>query len=572
MKKIFLFAFLVAATGSMVSCIDDDNNYNYGKVNEIEGGANNFKDIEDRYNVAVGQDLTICPTFKFTIDSINPDVSYEWTMDGKPIEGATEQSHTFNFDKSGSHDVSFYVIDNKSGLKYGATTNIKVMAAYQRGWVILSKADDGRAVLNFITPSSIKYNTTYQGSELSRDSIVYKSVALDINKNLGKNPTGLQLYVGEADYYDSFGIDEYDEVIVKGDKWEELNGNALEHETYTTDEFGGDVPEGFEPAEGAFTYSMKAIRSTDGYIYCNVKSDASDFHIGNYTAVPINNGMKFKRIFQNYKYGGSSCNTILALSEDNSLMAIADAGNTNSYGSDASISENSRRLSSNVYEVTNEDDESISYKQMRDKIIDLLPACGAPDCDNDYTSAKPWYVALTQDPVTKVYSLKSFKIYASYRSSAYVNVENYQERTFDTIDNYKGMAVFPNKHYVIVADGNKLYYCQYGTDPNTYTELLGERKLIKTFDHDITSIEANDIQVNTYRCKYDYPGQLGVALEDGEFFIFSVNELEDGDGNCEAANLIQVFPNEFVSNNQFGNIVDVLYKGGRGTNYFMYSF
>ena len=141
MKKIFFYAWLLATTGCMVSCIDDDNNYNYGQVNEIEGGSNNFNDINSKYNVAVGQEVTICPTFKFTIDKENPDVSYEWTLDGKKIEGANEQSHTFSFDKSGSHDVSFYVIDNKTGLKYGTSTIIKVMAAYQRGWGILSKAE-----------------------------------------------------------------------------------------------------------------------------------------------------------------------------------------------------------------------------------------------------------------------------------------------------------------------------------------------------------------------------------------------------------------------------------------------
>lgn len=62
MKKIFFYAWLLATTGCMVSCIDDDNNYNYGQVNEIEGGSNNFNDINSKYNVAVGQEVTICPT------------------------------------------------------------------------------------------------------------------------------------------------------------------------------------------------------------------------------------------------------------------------------------------------------------------------------------------------------------------------------------------------------------------------------------------------------------------------------------------------------------------------------
>ena len=175
MKKIFLYACLLATMGSAVSCISDDNNYDYTDVNQIKGGNWNFQDIEDKYNLAVGQEITIFPKFEFTIDKENPDVSFEWTMDGQKIEGATQQSHTFCFDKSGTHEVSFYVIDNKSGLKYGASTIIKVMAAYQRGWLVMTKADDDRAVINFITPSTMQYKATYEGEEFTRDSVIYKS-------------------------------------------------------------------------------------------------------------------------------------------------------------------------------------------------------------------------------------------------------------------------------------------------------------------------------------------------------------------------------------------------------------
>lgn len=573
MRHILLYTAIAAMSCGMASCVDDDNNYNYGQVNEIQGGANNFGDIEDTYNIPVGQDLTITPTFTFTIDSLNPDMSYEWTMDGTPIEGASDQSHTFNFAESGTHSVSFYVTDNKSGLKYGCTTSIKVMAEYQRGWVILSKGDDGKAQLHFITPTSTKYTTQYNGSSLNRDSIVYKAVSMDVNKQLGQNPTGLTLNTGDADYYESFGIDEYDEVIVRGDQWEELNGNTLAHEVYTSEEFGGDLPEGFKPVEGAFTYSMKALRSADGYIYCNVKVNSADFHAGQYTSVPINNSMKFKRLFPNYKAGGSYFNTILALTEDNSLVGIADAGTTNSYSSDASISENSRRLSGNVYEVTDEDDPDVSFSQMADNIIDLQPAVCSPANDYDYTYSKPSYVALTQNPDSKEYTLKYFDLTASYRGDPYVLAENYQEKSVGALGDYRDMAVFANKRYVMIADGNKLYYCQYGKDPNTYSQLLGEKILVKTFDHDIVALDANDVQVNLYRNKYDYPGQLGVALSNGEFYIFSVVETEDADtGDSLSVALSQVFPNEYVETNTFGRIVDILYKKGRGTNHFMYEF
>ena len=57
-----------------------------------------------------------------------------------------------------------------------------------------------------------------------------------------------------------------------------------------------------------------------------------------------------------------------------------------------------------------------------------------------------------------------------------------------------------------------------------------------------------------------------------EFYIFSVMEQEDDWGNCEAVNLKQEFPNDQVKNNNFGKIVDILYKVGRATEQFIYQF
>ena len=574
MKKILLSACILVTMGCMVSCIDDDNNYNYGKVNEIEGGTANFRDISYSYNLSIGQDLTIRPTFKFTLDKKpeDMDVSYEWTVDGKIKEGANKQECTFNFDESGTHTISFYVIDNKSGLKYGITTTVKVMSEFQRGWAILSKGDDGRSILNFITPNSTNYELKVGNDTIKRDSIIYNSLKLDVNKNLGMNPTGLTLVLGEADYYESFGLEEYDEVVVKCDKWEELNGKNLQHETYTLEEFGDEVPENFKPAECSYTWSLKAIRSEDGYIYCNVKPDASDFHIGTFTSVPINNGMKFQRLFPFYKYGGTYCQTMLALSEDNSLMAICDAGRTNSYSNTAAISENSRRQTGNVYEIVDDSGNDFSFSKMEDEIVDLRPATGSKEAGFDYSYPPEWFLALTKNPSTGMYSLLNCNLEANYSHDEVAYITELYQRPFGFISNFKDMALFQTKHYVMIADGNKLYYCQYGVDQESYEELTHDRILVKTFDHDIVSLDANDVQNNPYKQKFDYAGQLGVALDNGDFFIFSVMETKDDYGNCEAVNLKQEFPNEHVKNNNFGKIVDVLYKVGRGTDQFTYDF
>ena len=79
---------------------------------------------------------------------------------------------------------------------------------------------------------------------------------------------------------------------------------------------------------------------------------------------------------------------------------------------------------------------------------------------------------------------------------------------------------------------------------------------------------------NLRKYKYPYSGQLGVALEDGSFYIYSVVETRLKDGTCTAVSLKQQFPNETTSeeNKNFGEIVDVLYKWGSGDDYMSFSF
>lgn len=577
MKKIFLFACIFAATGSMVSCIDDDNNYNYENINEIKGGINNFNNMKSSYSVAVGQELTLSPTFEYTIDKENPDVTFEWTINAEKVEGATAQTHTFVFDKSGAYEVSFYVIDNKTGIKYGRSATVTVMAEYQRGWVILSKDENGKSVLNFITPSSMQYTLQYNGKDLTRDSVIYTDCKRNLNPNLPTNPKKMFLAVGNCDYYGYYGVSVYDEIVIQGDQWEELDGNNLEHASYTLDEFGdGQQPEGIKLAEGSFTFSMKALRDENGYIYCNVKPDAADFHAGSYTPVPINNGMKFKRLFEYRKFDGPNDKTMIALTEDNSLVAICDGGVPMSFRQLSTINESSRVRSSNVYDLTPSPSTypGLSFNKMKDEIVDVRQIVKASSSSGrDITTSIPSYIALSRDPKTNQCSLFSFEIDAPYNNmQKIVRVEEYYKRPFGTINNYKDMAVFYFKNYVIIADGNKLYYCQYGKNRDTKVEMLGERQLIKTFDSDIVSLDVQDIALYLKTAMYDYPGQLGVALENGEFFIFSINEQKDEDGNCLKATMNQLFPNEFVKDNKFGNIVDVLYKGGKSFGYFSFGF
>lgn len=155
------------------SCLDDKNNFDYKQVNELDGEILNI-DIAG-YEVNVGEELTISPTFKFTIDKENPDVSYEWYLDGKKLD-VTTPSYTFSSDKYGIYELTYAVVDNKTGVKFSLSTKITVTSAYLKGWAILSDMN-GRSALSFIKVKTVKklyYDS--DGREAYKDSIVYEEV------------------------------------------------------------------------------------------------------------------------------------------------------------------------------------------------------------------------------------------------------------------------------------------------------------------------------------------------------------------------------------------------------------
>ena len=92
MKRILLYTVLFSLLCCISSCLDDKNDFNYKQINELNGSIEN---MNGWYTVSVEEDLYLKPEFKFTIDSIQPDVSYEWYLDGKLLDVKTPD-YTFN--------------------------------------------------------------------------------------------------------------------------------------------------------------------------------------------------------------------------------------------------------------------------------------------------------------------------------------------------------------------------------------------------------------------------------------------------------------------------------------------
>ena len=568
MRKLGIYVVMAIFAGVVSGCLDDDNNYNYKQINWLQGGDFNFENINSEYNLIEGDELVLAPTFKFTIDSITPDVSYEWYINKQLQANETSATYTFKADKSGQYQVTFAVRDNKSGVQFGKSTIINVMSMYQRGWTILSD-ENGRSVLHFIVPTTQHYQVTYNGETFTRDSLVYHIVKRNVVPNLGSNPKGLMNNIGYIDYNHMYGISTYDELVVKQDRWVELNGNTLEREVYTDEEFRGDIPADFSPVEAAMTYSCKALLDKNGLIYWEQKADAADFHAGTYLSIGLNNQTRFSRLFQAYKFNSYNTNMILALTkEDNSLVGILDMGNV---GESSAITEMSSSSSGNVYNITDPSDED-HFSNIEKTVVDALPA--PYDDRNDFTVADSFWTVLLKDEATSAYELRYFGLEAYSRSVSCMEGW-YYEASLGVINDYRGMANFGNKRYVVIADGNQLYYYQYGWDAYGDVEYRGElMPLGEPLPAAVKTLSGMDVTTNLYKQKYPYDGQLGVALEDGSFFIYSVVEEKSENGTCTSVSLKQQFPNETTSeeNKKFDKIVDVLYKLGSGDDYMSFAF
>lgn len=547
MKKITVYIISLLLLSSICSCLDDKNNYDYIPVNELKGS---IKGIEKSYSVGINEDLVITPSFEFTIDKTDPDVSYEWRIDEELLDVKTP-SYTFNSDKIGVFELTFSVIDNKTGVKFSASTNILVRSPYQRGWVILSDVD-GKSMLSFIkikTLYGVSETTNIWGENVIRDSIAYHSVEKYLVKDLGNNPKGIIEHLG---YPSTFGQMEtvYDELVVMQDSWVELNGNTLEREVYTEDEFYGDLPAGgFKPVEAAMSYSAKFIRDENGYIYMHMKPLANDFHVGAYMSIPLWNNTKFSALYPIQKFKDRNMDMVLALrEEDNSLVIIRNGGEVMNSSSDPTIRENTKKDTGEVVEL--EGEYAKNFQNMRDESIVAMKTATV-DYNGDMMQA--WAALVKGNDAS--YQLRYFRM-----KNKDWELYDYYENDLTGLNNkeYTDMAVFENKRYVVIAMGNELWYCQY------VAGVASTPKLLHTFDKKVVDLSSNDIYL--YAKYGEYNGQLGVALEDGSFFIYGVVEKGKAEsGLVDNAEIEQLYPNEESKkegDNKFGKIVDALYKIG----------
>lgn len=510
----------------MTGCLDDDNDFNYSKINDVLDSK--VTNIEESYVCYPGESVTLRPKVKLTVDSINPDISYEWHVKNEVV--SRDSVYTFTATEVGDILVVFCAVDNKTGVKYPFKIDITVQSRWLNGWAVLSRKTDGSSQLSMVL---MKEERLTLPDNSRKDTIVYTGQDIDVYPGLGKGPRKLFENFSYCDSQIGDLVWEGDELVVlQDDKCIELNGGTLTREVYTEEEFPV-LPDNFNPIDVVFSYSCKCILNEDGYLYLNFPAVATDFHSGRYLKDPAFNGEKFSAIIPVNRQNPYKGKFFFAVSaETNSLIGIVDESTP--YGSrpdfDPRNQTGARLTFANDANFDmgwfNNIDKEILYASWNNTYYDNGGCvCVLTDGSNYFLHS--FAAALVQDDPIRFLEIKK-SIHKQ------VNAEMFSGGFTDA-------AIFPHKEYIVIASGNSLSLSDYG-DKNEF----GKKFL--DFDHKITSIAGKDHSSSELG-----GGHIGVGLENGDFYIYEVIVDEDS-GDVTARELYHY--------SGLGTVVDVLYKHG----------
>lgn len=529
---IWIVLFLLAA-----GCLEDKSNFDYTEINGLQSvDGEEFQNIESEYTCYQGETLEITPEVKFTIDSIQPDLSYEWYIDGQ----LTSREHTlvFQSDLSGVYKITFSVVDNKSGMKFFCSSSVTVLSQWAKCWLVLSENPAGESQLSAVLMKIVKTKAVDdRGEEILKDTIIYTGEMINMVPGLGRGPVKLVEHFSVAEFELLPGQIEDEVLVIQQHKTVALNGETLKPEAYSENEFIGEVPESFFPADAVLSYSCKALLDHSGVIYLTPNYVPTEFHAGFYPSEPLFEGEKFSAVIPTNKVATYSAKYFLAISTDaNSFVGIIDDGTPsqdddqivisqyNSIGARAEIAENSS------YDMTlfNNLTREVIYTMWEDSGFDSYPE----------------FVSILKEEGSYYTHHFKLRFAKTDEGDPVLNIQGswLQPVQAGMFTDFVEAVVFPHKDYLVIANGNDLYRCTYKEE----VESVDHGTKFHSFDNRIVAIGYKDINSTEYG-----GGHLGVALENGDFYILEI--IVDEDTGVTTTR-------ELYHHAGFGKVKDVIYK------------
>ena len=546
MKYIFYFMSLFL----IVSCIDDKTNLNYEYINYLDGKVSG---IDSKYTLFPGESVTITPTVRLALDTINPDLSYLWLVDG--VEVGTDATYTFTAEKMGDYELIFEAIDNKvGGVAYIGKSEVQVLPLNKMGWLFLGRTASGQTRIDQLVAKTQPIKWLYGGLyERTRDSLTYVQFLTGVGEELGSGPIRLI----EEFPYNNYALEEESEIMVLQESGAvELGGNDLTFRGRPEDEFIGAVPSNLVVKDASISYGSKWLLSEEGLLYNSVASVLTDLHSGRYNNDPAFNGMKFRSLIPTFKADPDySASVVLGVDESNTMWAFVDDARPKSYYDGDWTIDPSNHVGMKL-ELRNNVSGTFDMSLFQNFQGKRLKDC--------FVRSSDYFLSLLQkEDGTYVWHQYLISTDPYLEGTEYVEIEESNIGTFadvsmfadfkDAVYEYGGYDDnYNDRNFLIVASGTQLHGCNMTWN----IDVPQASNLFYTADATIKSIKTR------WTMDADYVS-VGVLMEDGTFEVLQVKY----DMDAQLFSCKSVYKENLkVLDPELEEVVDFIPKWGSGSN------
>lgn len=502
MKKYLL---IIVALFSLMSCLDNELSDDYKAINEIK----RWENIERSYSLYTGDEILLAPKVVFTIDSLNPEMEFEWYLGTEKV--STEPTYTFSSNKIGTHHVTFCPIDKKSGMHFNMEIKINVQSVYATGWIVLSD-DGGKSVLSMVLG---KKQTDDDGNIF----LTYDEVRKDIyplhnnGESLGNGPRKLVEHYVQDDYTTIPG----EIMVVQQDKPLEIHGSSMEREVFVADEFLAGIPANFDVVDATQSVAGGYLLNADGTILYKKNYSLDAYHVGTYSDLPMFDGKKFKSIVPSIH---SQASYFLALDKENTIYGIME-----------------REISTSNGDFYYNGELAPLFTEDANIDMSLFQNIDGEVLGSGFHHSNSFVTIIHQNGKYLMHNYQTD--FTGSRGNRQIEIldSKLHEMPANMFSDFVDMAVLPYRDYMLIASGNTLYFHEYNRDHF----LEG---VVKTFAYKITSIAFKDFNIS----KHNGNAHVAVGLENGDLYIF---EVDDNDMTKTAP---------LFEGHDLGKIVDVIFK------------
>lgn len=509
MKRTNIFYLFIVCLFTLVSCFEDDGNYDY-----IDMDANKITIRYPVYGLSVytGDTVKFIPTLTYANKEQTDTNIYRWEYHFNYYGlVCTDREMKMVFDDAEvgkTYDGVVMAMDTTTGARFTQNISFRYQSRYTVGWVILSDVA-GKSTLNLVKELNGEWET---------DKDIYKTIH---NKELGTLPRRVFGNTGGRNEVRIIQDGPEGSLVLSGSDYSRLA-------TWGEEFLDGTLPDGFEPKFmttcGGY---IAAMQGTDGKVYTKMYrgSGTSTYPYEYFVSVPMQLGNRVLDVQYLLNASSTTSTTYNLMLYDKGVNSFYmlygasgyDAGKTYALKPPTTWEEN---------DTVPAPDNLSNYEMLHCQ----MQSSGSYNMD---------IFALLKKKTTSTLYTYSFE-YNSSSSNVYVSnitCKKVPEATTALMGDGTLFHVLRQRPYMFFIPANektKLYYY----DPRTSRHILFK----DGFGSPITAIESNQ-STNTSLC---------IGLENGEVYLLDVSE-EVMINNIEEEKVIY---NSSVN----GKVVDLFYK------------